>query len=972
MSPTADYNLGTARGSVVIDYRDTGTSKANADLQKLRASAKSTGTDFGSSAQSVERGGLAIGAALGLVVVAAARFEKRLSGIEAVSGATATQMDALRKKALQLGADTAFSAEQGAEAIEELVKAGVPLEDILNGAADAAVNLAAAGGIELADAASIASTAMNAFNLSGKDLGHVADLIAGAANASAIDVNQFNFAMQQASATAALAGFKFDDLATAIAVMGQAGIKGSDAGTSIKTFLQNLQPTTVKQTKLFNDLGITTRGLGNRFFDAAGNVKSMSEVAQVLQESLKGQTRQQKLLTLETLFGSDAIRAAAIFADAGAQGFDKMAASMGKVKAADVAATRLDNLSGDIEFLKGTAETLAITLGEILIPRLRDLAGGANSALTKISEMDDKTKTMIVDNAALAAGLALTVGVIGRMAVAVKALMAATKANPIVVAILLLAAAAVFAYKNFTTFRERVDTAIKAISVKADELWKKWGPTLKQIGETILGFLNGAWQDLQEAFAKLQTNFDSRPLLVALGAIAVVVGVVVVAIIAIIVIFAKFVKLIATVITAVVDFAQKINTGMRAARDAVFSAFGAIISFLGTVIGKIVGFFTGLGSKIGSATTTAFNAVKAAIVSGLNAVIAFFTPALNAIKAVWTAVWGFFGPFVKAIWNLINAIIFTAVQAILFAVRTTFNNVKLAITTILGAVVSFIRTKFNEAKAIVMLVVGAILAAIRAQWNAISSVTKTVFNAVVNAIRTAFNTAKSTVTSIANGIRSFLAGVWNGIISTVRSVIGQLPAPFRSGASQAIAVMRGLPGQIAGALGGLAGRLRQIGADAVQGLINGLRDRLGSITAIANTIADKIKSVGNLLKSKSPSRVMMEIGDDAVMGLIIGMRKLVSDVQDVAGNVAVAAQPDLAGSFDGALGALRLGPFQAQPSSQPAAASVQNINVDVEVPNGMNPAQVGELTARRIATTLSTRTSAPRTSTAFVVGSVTP
>lgn len=368
------YSLGSIEGKIRISYDGAGTQQAKKDTEEFKKGLGDTGQatrDLGT--QSIVAGG-AVVAGLGLAVKAASNFEKTLSGVKAVSGATADEMQKIRDKAMQIGQDTSFSSSEAAGAMEELVKAGIKVEDVLNGAADATVSLAAAGGIDLPRAAEIASAAMNNFGLAAKDLPHVADLIAGAANASAIDVGDFGESMKQAGAVANLVGLSFDDLALAITAMGNAGIKGSDAGTSLKTFLSNLQPGTKKQANLMNDLGITTKDAGNKFFDAAGHVKSMAEIGGVLEKALHGMSDAQKQSTLETLFGSDAIRAAAVISKEGAKGFQDLSVQINAISAADVAKTRLDNFAGTMENLKGTLENTAISIGQVLIPVLGHLA----------------------------------------------------------------------------------------------------------------------------------------------------------------------------------------------------------------------------------------------------------------------------------------------------------------------------------------------------------------------------------------------------------------------------------------------------------------------------------------------------------------------------------------------------------------------------------------------------------------------
>lgn len=440
----ATYDLGTARGIIEMQYNGKGIKDAEKDVDSLQKKGGLSDAALKKTGRAAGVAGLAIAGGFALAVGAAANFEQKMSGVEAVSGASAGQMDQLRDKALQLGKDTQFSASEAASGIEELVKAGISIPDVLNGAADAVTALAAAGGIDLATAATISSNAMNAFGIKAKDMGGVVDNIAGAANASAIDVGQFGESLQQVGAVAHLAGVNFKDTATAIAIMGNAGIKGSDAGTSLKTMFQRLQPTTVKQINTMESLGILslnakksmealrdngvkplsdkqsvlngqleklganlsgsevgsakaakatqdlelkTGALSNAFYTQDGRTKSLAQVSQVLQDSLKGMNERQKQMTLNTLFGSDAIRGAAILSESGSKGFDKMAKSMDKVSAADVAKKRMDNLKGSIEQMKGSLETAGIVVGTLLLPALRDMVDGLTGALNTFLDL---------------------------------------------------------------------------------------------------------------------------------------------------------------------------------------------------------------------------------------------------------------------------------------------------------------------------------------------------------------------------------------------------------------------------------------------------------------------------------------------------------------------------------------------------------------------------------------------------------
>jgi phage-related protein len=442
------YNLGTASGRIEIDGSgvDKGFAVARSAVGAFADSVNSQREQMEEYGKTMTRNALIGAGGFAIATKSAAGFEKQLSAIAAVSGATEDDMKRVATAALEIGANSAFSATEAANAFEELIKAGIPLEQALDGAAKATTDLAAAGGIALPRAAEIAANAMNNFKKSGKDMPKIADAIAGAANASAISVEEFAQSLSQVGAVANLAGLSFEDTAVAIAEMGNAGIKGSDAGTSLKTMLMNLIPTMDKQIAKFEEMGLMTfsadkamtamakkgipsvgnslqdvrravsdyleatqgikddtvemgkavdewlmsnGAMQNAFFTTEGNVKSLAEIQQVLQDSTKGMTREQKLASLEVLFGADAIRGAAVMADNGADGYNKLAEAMGKVGAADTAEKRMDNLAGDIEALRGAVETLTIRLGDIFLPLIRQIVQGLTDVVNFFGKATD-------------------------------------------------------------------------------------------------------------------------------------------------------------------------------------------------------------------------------------------------------------------------------------------------------------------------------------------------------------------------------------------------------------------------------------------------------------------------------------------------------------------------------------------------------------------------------------------------------
>ena len=287
-------------------------------------------------------------------------FTAQLSQIKAVTGLDAEAMDAVKEKALELGADTQFSSTEAAQGMTELLKAGVSVKDVLGDASQAALDLAAAGQLSLPEAAEIMSTAMNAFHMN--DATHAADVLVGAANASATGVQELKYSLSAVSAVAAGVGMSFDDTNTALAVFANNGLKGSDAGTSLKTMLMNLSPQTKQATEEMQRLGLLTDEGTSKFFDQEGHLRSLSDIAGLLQDHLSGLTDEEKMNALSTMFGSDAIRGGMIMLREGAKGVKDMNAAMKDITAHETAKVAMDNLRGSLLRLKSAWENLTIKL----------------------------------------------------------------------------------------------------------------------------------------------------------------------------------------------------------------------------------------------------------------------------------------------------------------------------------------------------------------------------------------------------------------------------------------------------------------------------------------------------------------------------------------------------------------------------------------------------------------------------------
>lgn len=385
------------------DYnRGAGEAVAGADRVsgKLKQTGQSGKADLDKLAHAATLVGVALVAAAGVAITSAAAFDKQMSEVGAVANATGDQLEDLRKAAIAAGAATVFSAKDAAEAEAELAKAGVSTSDILSGALTGSLNLASAGSLDLAESATIAANAMNTFGLKGSDVGHVADVLSAAANKSAASVGDLGLGLQQVGLVANQVGLSFEETVGLLAAFADRGLRGSDGATSLKTALQRLAAPTDAAAATMKELGLS-------MYDSTGNMIDAVGIAGQLQTSLKDLSPAQRNAALQTIFGSDAIRAANVLYDEGADGIrDYINAVDDQGAASRVAAAKLDNLSGDIEQLKGSLETLFIQSGEGASGGLRLLAKGATDLVNAFGSLPGPVQTGAVVLAGLA-GVAL-------------------------------------------------------------------------------------------------------------------------------------------------------------------------------------------------------------------------------------------------------------------------------------------------------------------------------------------------------------------------------------------------------------------------------------------------------------------------------------------------------------------------------------------------------------------------------------
>lgn len=487
------------------------TGSASANLAKVSA----VSGEFGNKVKGVGQSLLPVTGALTGVgaasTVMANNFNDAMSQAAGALDKPMSEMEDLRQLAIQTGQDTVFSATDAGNAITELAKGGLTEADIKAGALKTTMDLAASSGMDLGEAANVVVQAMGAFGLSANESAEAANALAGAAAASSTDVEPLTQALAQCSAGAKNAGWSIQETTAVLARFADAGIEGSDAGTSLKTMLQRLAAPTDNAATMIEQLGIQTR-------DSNGDLLGASEIAEELQNKLGGLDSASRDAALSTIFGSDAMRAATVMMNSGTEGLQKYIDAANDQEAAQrLANSQMSDGSRAIEELKGSLETAAIQIGDTLAPIVQKVAELITALVNKFSALPEGVQQVIVVVGILVAALGPLLMVIGQISLGISAVAGAlsklsgnggvaTKlvggiktavtgllgmitAHPVIAVITAIIAALVTLYNKCEWFREGVNRILKAIR---DGFFAAWDGIVEFFTETI----PNAWNEM--------------------------------------------------------------------------------------------------------------------------------------------------------------------------------------------------------------------------------------------------------------------------------------------------------------------------------------------------------------------------------------------------------------------------------------------------------------------------------------------
>ncbi|MFE7509756.1 phage tail tape measure protein [Streptomyces sp. NPDC057540] len=360
--------------------------RLTADISRYTASMRTAARNTSQVANAGAVVGTALVAGFAIAAASAAKFDKELSNVRSVTGATGKEMQQLRAAALEAGKTTSFTATEAARAEAELARAGVKTADIVGGALKGSLALAAAGQVDLTEAAVVSAQAMNTFGLAGKDVTHIADLLAAGANKSAADVHGLAMSLRMGGLLAHQTGLSIEDTVGVLAAFADHALIGSDAGTSLKVMLQRLVPQSNEAKNAMDAIGFSA-------YDANGEFVGLEELARRMKTSFSQLTPEARNSAMATIFGADAVRSATIMYELGAEGIREYVKNVKDLDAAGrMAGVQTDNLIGDLERLRGALETALIEGGSAANGTLRTMTQWVTNAVNAYNDLSPEVQ----------------------------------------------------------------------------------------------------------------------------------------------------------------------------------------------------------------------------------------------------------------------------------------------------------------------------------------------------------------------------------------------------------------------------------------------------------------------------------------------------------------------------------------------------------------------------------------------------
>lgn len=656
------------------------------------------------------------------VGVAAAKvggdFEAQMSRVKAISGATGDTFEQMKQQAIDLGAKTAFSAKESAAGMENLASAGFSAQEIMK-AMPGLLDLAAVSGGDVALASENTATALRGFGLEASEAGHVADVFARAAADTNAEVGDMGEALKYVAPVANSMGISLEETAAAIGIMSDAGIKGSQAGTTLRGALSRL----ARPTKAMQD---TMDNLGVSFYDADGKMKPLKTQVELLKKAFEGLTPEQQQNALVTLYGQESLSGMMALIDKGPDTLGKLTKSLKDSDGAadDMARTMQDNMNSSIEQMFGAFESAAIVIQKILAPSIKKVADAISGLVEKFVSAPESTQRLVVAIGAIAIAIGpvlyalgmlvkafqtmkVGLGVLGNEISLFKKLGSAigfltSPVGLVIAAVALLVVGFIYLWNTSEDFRnfwiglwEGIKSAVSSAVEWIQNAWKSTGEWFNNLWKSIKEGADNVWTTIQEAPGKAADWIKNKW-------------------------------------TETKEFFSSIWDGIK---EAASSAWEGIVNILApyviaikNVFQPMIDFFTNLWSQIGSIAGSAWEIIKTAVMGPILLLIDLITGNFNQLKEDASMLW-----------------------------TTLTTNIQNIITTFVDIVVGY----YTALKDTVINIWNVLTSTIKDVWNSFTTWIKETTNNIVNSIKQGWNNLKQGTIDLFNNMIQGAKDLWN-------------------------------------------------------------------------------------------------------------------------------------------------------------------------------------------------------------------
>lgn len=833
-------------------------------------------------------------------------FEAQMSRVKAISGATGSSFDELRQQAIDLGAKTAFSAKESAAGMENLASAGFNAKEIME-AMPGLLNLAAVSGGDVALASENAAAALRGFNIDASQSGHVADVFARAAADTNAEVGDMGEAMKYIAPVASSMGLSLEETAAAIGIMSDAGIKGSQAGTTLRGALSRIAKPTDEMKSKMDELGLS-------FYDSEGKMKPLKDQVGMLKDAFKGLTPEQKQNALVTLYGQESLSGMMALIDKGPNKLGSLTKSLENSDgAADkMAKTMQDNMNSSLEQMMGAFESAAIVVQKVLAPAVRKVADAVSGLVDKFVSAPEPVQKMIVTIGLIVAAIGPLLVVFGQAVVIlqrVKVGFLALRSGlaliggsftaislpvlGIIAAIAAVIAIGILVYKNWdkiSKFGKEVWANVKKFASDAAEvIKKKWGDitqwfsdTWKSIKEGAKGLWDGtiqgakdainsvknAWSGIKEWFANLWKGITSG-LASAWDNVTTT--------------LAPFVETIKTIFQPILEF----FSGLWGQVQTIFASAWEIIKtvVMGPVlllIDLITGDFNQFKEDFGMLWQTLATAIQTIVQTFVNIVVGFYSSFFQTVVNIWTTIVN----TIQSLWGAFTTWVVNMAKSIVDGIVNGWNSFKQGTVDLWNATIQWVKDTWASFK----------------QWVIDSA------NAIVNGVKQGWENLKQGTIDLWNGMVNGLKGIWDDLKQGVGDLIDNVVSIFNT--------LKNI-------------NLLDIGKAIIDGFVNGLKSAWEAGMKFIGGIGDWIR------EHKGPIRVdrklLIPAGNAIMGGLNKGLNNSFKTVQN-----SVLGMNDFLANAINAGGSVNIGANIRNANNSIGGTIAHEVNLN----KGKQPAQI--------------------------------